>query len=232
MNLPNVLKLILTLNCSKQQNSSFGDLLIQKCDATHSLKYKYHLHSLASKSIIYVTQHNQGLKMAKGILKLRGFTLVELMITLSVAAVLMTLAAPSFTDIIKNNRLTTQYNELLASLSLARSESIKRGVNVIALSNNGASWGDGWTVFIDADDNGNVDAGEELRVQAKLSGSNTLNFARDRITYANTGLGTGIINGTFTLCDDRGDSDRKGLVVSPTGRVRHAIATDVLAACP
>jgi type IV fimbrial biogenesis protein FimT len=164
--------------------------------------------------------------------KLQGFTLIELLMTLVIAGILATLAAPSFVDVIKNNRMTTQYNDLLATLSLARSEAIKQGTNVIALSNNGTSWEDGWIIFIDADSDGTVDAGEELRVNPKLSGNNTLNFARDRITYASTGLGSGLITGTFTLCDDRGNSDRKGLVVSTTGRTRHSIAADVLAACP
>ena len=163
--------------------------------------------------------------------KIQGFTLIELMITLAIAAILASLAAPSFRDIIQNNRMTTQYNDLLASLSLARSEAIKRGENVIALSNNGTSWEDGWTIFIDADSDGTVDAGEELRVNAKLSGNNTLRFARDRVTYASSGLGSGLITGTFTLCDDRPVA--KGLVVSTTGRIRQALpAENAALVCP
>jgi len=164
--------------------------------------------------------------------KLQGFTIIELMITLAIAAILVSLAAPSFKDIIQNNRMTTQYNELLASLSVARSEAIKRGEDVIALSSNGNNWENGWTVFVDTDGDGAPSAAETIRVGATLTGNNTLRFARDRITYASSGLGSGLITGTFTLCDDRGNAEARGLVVSATGRVRHAIAADALAGCP
>lgn len=171
--------------------------------------------------------------MYQSTIKMQGFTIIELMITLVIAAILASLAAPSFKDIIQNNRMTTQYNELLASLSVARSEAIKQGEDVIALSNNGNNdWKDGWTVFIDSDGDGAPSAAETIRIAGALTGNNTLQFARDRITYASTGLGSGLITGTFTLCDDRGDPESKGLVVSATGRVRHAIAADALAACP
>ena len=174
--------------------------------------------------------------------KTRGFTLVELLITLSIAAILMAISAPSFTSIIQNNRMTTQYNELLASLSLARSESIKRDQRVIVCQSsagdscdgNASNWHSGWVVFVDNDEDNAIDGGEEIiRVQGTLSGSNTLTFgSRTRVAYASDGLAVNNSNGTFTLCDDRGDSNSKGLVVSLTGRVRHAINADAIASCP
>jgi len=175
--------------------------------------------------------------MYNGRQKMQGFTIIELMITLLLAGVLASIAAPSFRNVIQNNRMTTQYNDLLASLSLARSEAIKRGENVTACKASnpttcGGNWHNGRVIFVDNNDDGTIDAGEEIiRVYSSLSGNNTLNFPRNRVTYSSNGLATGF-TGTFTLCDDRGDSDRKGLVVSNTGRVRHAIAADVLAACP
>src|SRR3546814_19233482 len=60
-----------------------------------------------------------------------GFTLIELMVTISVLAILMMLAVPSFTSIINSNRLTAQSNEVVAALQLARMEAIKQNRRAI-----------------------------------------------------------------------------------------------------
>ena len=60
-----------------------------------------------------------------------GFTLVELIVTMAIAAIILTQAVPSFSTMISNNRLTTQTNDLVADINLARSEAIKRGLRVI-----------------------------------------------------------------------------------------------------
>ena len=66
-----------------------------------------------------------------------GLTLVEIMITLSITAILFSLAAPCFSNLIKHNRLTTQFNKLLSALSLTRDEAVKQGMDIIILSNDG-----------------------------------------------------------------------------------------------
>jgi len=114
-----------------------------------------------------------------------GFTLIELMVTLAVAVILMSLAAPSFRAIMTSTSLTSQANEFLAALNLTRSESVKRNVRVtMCKSNSGTAcvtsggWQQGWIIFVDSAAvgvEGVVNGGDEiLRVRGPLSGGNTL----------------------------------------------------------
>jgi type IV fimbrial biogenesis protein FimT len=79
-----------------------------------------------------------------------GFTLLELIVTISIAGILMALAIPSFSDMIRGSRLTTTINELVGSLNLARSEAVKRGTTVIVKAKTGTNWESGWTVELPA----------------------------------------------------------------------------------
>lgn len=87
----------------------------------------------------------------------RGVTLIELMVTIAVAAILLAAAVPSFTSLIQNNRAATQVNEFVTAVHAARGEAIKRGMPVtLCASNNqrqcnaGSTWSGGWVVFEDA----------------------------------------------------------------------------------
>jgi type IV fimbrial biogenesis protein FimT len=84
----------------------------------------------------------------------RGFTLLELMVTVTVAGVIFTLGVPSFVDLVRNNRAATNVNELLTAFSIARSEAIRRGWNItVCRSSDGVTcgddWADGWIIFRD-----------------------------------------------------------------------------------
>jgi len=139
----------------------------------------------------------------------KGFTLVELMITLSIAAILMSMAVPSFTTAIKNNRLTTQANELISSLNYARSEAIRRGASV-TLTSASANWHTGWTVT----DKDNV----VIRNHTAFDGSSSLVGSATTLTYKSTGFINGASAITFTLCDDRTAETGRAISISLTGR--------------
>ncbi len=140
-------------------------------------------------------QFNHGI--ASGVGFGRGFTLIELMMTLAVAAILITVAIPGFSTIIRDNRLVAGTNQLVTALAVARSEAVKRGSSVsVCASNNGSSctgtnWNQGWVVFADSSTAGSVDGTDTvLRVQGAInsdlsitvSSTNGNNYASFRST--------------------------------------------------
>lgn len=164
----------------------------------------------------------------------RGFTLIELMVTLAVSAVVLSFGIPGFQSVIRDNRMTTQYNQFVSALNVARSEAVKRGVGVTTCKrnaagsdcNNAGNWEDGWIIFTDINNDGAVDANETvLRVHERMNGNNTLRGTRNRITYNAQGFAIGFAD-TFKLCDSRGATHAKGLVISNSGRPRRAIDSD------
>lgn len=175
-------------------------------------------------------------RFSKNRIKQSGVTLIELLVVLAIAAILVQIALPDFSDIIKNNRSATRINELLTSLTFARSEAIKRNRPVtLCKSTNGSScqddgdiWQTGWLVFADENGNGNADAGEVLSLHGSSTEQFTLTFDQPRVTYGGLGLATAGLDGTFVLCDDRGTEKAKGLIIGPGGRPRLAVTDDDL----
>ena len=100
--------------------------------------------------------------------KLKGFTLVEIMVTLVVLAIVAVLAVPNFRNFVQSNNINASANNLMGSLSLARSEAIKRNMPVTICASSsqtgctGVDWNNGWIVFTDTPASGIVDGEDEL----------------------------------------------------------------------
>ncbi len=107
--------------------------------------------------------------------KYSGFTLVELMMTVAVIAIVAAVALPSFEDITKRNRATTIANTMLATLAYARSEAAIRSVNVQISPTDNVNWANGWQVIADTNnDNAFTAADTVLKVYGGISNHSTL----------------------------------------------------------
>lgn len=156
----------------------------------------------------------------------RGFTLIELMITVAIAAILLMVVAPSFNEAIMSNKLASFANNFVASAQLARSESIKRNSTVrLCRSADGATcaasggWEQGWIVFHDPDNNAARDPDETV-IQVQQALSHDYRFTGDSYSLAFQSSGAGVNPASLTLCRAQpspGPQERN-IVVSATGR--------------
>lgn len=161
-------------------------------------------------------------------LRQRGFTLLELISSISITAVLTTTAIPAFSGLLQRNRITTEINTFVSHLHYARSEAVKRGERVvICRSADGQNcartegWHKGWITFADNNANRELDAGESLlRVEAgEENGILITSGRRRRVVYQSTGFSPGT-NGTYTFCDPEYPDLAKAVILSNTGRPR------------
>lgn len=164
-----------------------------------------------------------------------GLSLLELMATVAVAAILATIAVPSYLTMIQNNRLTSQVNELIASLALARSEAIKGGTTVYVCSSDDQSncvddkWSDGWLVWSDEDGDGTLDTSDSvLKAFASEVDASVLSIAKNstsKVMKFRTD-GSTTTPASYLFCDERGAGHARMVTVSRVGRARVERADD------
>ena len=151
-----------------------------------------------------------------------GFTLYELLITVLIVGVILTVAIPNMQDFTRNSRMTSTANDLHAAFHLARSESSRAKTNITvcasansmtAAANCGGTWDQGYIVFVDTADG------------VMLAVANDATF----FSFASTGLGRTIVGNPsvsqIVMCDDRGNITAAGgasasrlFMITPLGR--------------
>lgn len=157
----------------------------------------------------------------------RGITMIELVLVLTIIAVLVSLASPSLGSLINRNRIVGAANELVAGINLARQTAVmKRQVTSLCPSTDGRTctgqnrWDEGWIVFLDPDRNRQPDSDSDLlRVTGRLDGLHSDSAGRKRIRYFPSGFATGT-NLTVKLCDPRYPEQSRAVIVSNSGRAR------------
>lgn len=164
---------------------------------------------------------------------LSGYSLIELLLAITVLSVLLAVSMPSFQATIESSTTNSQAKALLSTLAYARSEAVKRGEVVsICASDDGTDcdndkWADGWIVFVDANGDadgagGSVDGGDTLlRVFDSLGAGSTLSFTTDLFQYNALGFSeTGGVQ-TFLICPASGTAaNARSIQISLSGRGR------------
>ena len=168
----------------------------------------------------------------------RGFTLIELIFTTAVIAMLCAISLPALGSLTQRSRSRAANNNLITALNLARSSAVSRGSEIVLCPSadqkhcdDGIWWQQGWIVFQDLDRNGTRNGDEPILnvVQAQPGMAIASSIGRDHVTYRIDGSATGT-NLTFTLCDRRGSAHASTIVVSNSGRPRQGTATKAQAA--
>jgi type IV fimbrial biogenesis protein FimT len=145
---------------------------------------------------------------------LQGFTLIELVVTISIVAILASLAVPAFNEAMLGSKLTSLANNFVASAQLARSEAIKRNAAAtLCASSDGSTctgaWEDGWIVLA---------GGTVVYSQTKFPNGFVLSGDVTTLNFQPTGVGATAAN--LTLCRATPDigSLQRVIRVSATGR--------------
>lgn len=139
-------------------------------------------------------------------LKGAGFSLVEMLTTMSILAILLVVASPGLASLTSANTLSAAQSELAAAMMLARGEAMKRGAQVgltAAVPVPGTEFSGGWTIFVDSNGNGLYDVGETIvRQQPAYHGDVRISTAGGATTIAFNSRGFLVPSSlvTFTLC--------------------------------
>jgi type IV fimbrial biogenesis protein FimT len=169
--------------------------------------------------------------------KVTGFTLIELVVTVAIAAIVLTIGVPSFQQLIADNRITAQVNQFVTSLNIARSEAVKRNSRVrVCKSSDGATcaasgdWQQGWMVFSDLDNDGTVDTDGDANnceqtedciinvVSGPLAGSATLTSTASSVVFLSSGSISAAASFTHTILHCSGQQKRT-ISVASIGRI-------------
>lgn len=179
------------------------------CESPHNCQ-----HSIVS---VFARQPNE-----------KGMTLLEMLITLAIAAIVLTVVAPSVQTIIAKNRTTSEINELSAIIQFARFTAIDQtSTTLVCPAGNYATcttnWNEPKIVFIDSNGNGSRDSSETLLISSTgISSSNTMTGPDDPISFSDSGATNA--SASIKVCPNSNNAKlARAININAQGRVRVSI---------
>ncbi len=163
----------------------------------------------------------------------RGFTLIEMLFVVAIAAILLAIGVPELREFVADQRVRTVASDLAQEFAYARAQAIQDSRRVYIERTN-PLWKDGWRIYVDRNSNGSYDAGEEIKINLGLSGSPNLRVCSTAGDFATNVIlrpdgrivrvsAPASSDGIYVV-DDLGDGDPlnnkiRGLMFGTTGRI-------------
>ncbi len=158
----------------------------------------------------------------------KGFTLVELLVTIAIGTLLMVVAVPSFVAFQKNAQLSDAVSNLIAAINVARANAMKQGVDSYLVPNSGTNWKTGWVVYADTNWNQTYDVGTdpiilsfEALAPSVSIGTTTSSLTDGYVRFNGSGYprlkNNGFGGGRLVMSNGTRSSS---VIIDPAGRVR------------
>ena len=159
-----------------------------------------------------------------------GFTVIELLISVTVLVILLALAGPSFSSLTGSTRVSSSSSTLAADIKFARNEAVMRNVPVLVCAKNSssaacvnsASWQSGWIVCVDANDDGacdtaTSDAPNPIRMRPSAGDGVTITGPATPVRFNGTGSATQI--GFFSIAGQVAGVSARSIQITTSGYV-------------
>ena len=164
----------------------------------------------------------------------RGFTLMELIVSVSVTSIMAAIAVPNFNDFIVRMRVDNEISQLHRLLIFTRNTAINTGQKAIICPLNKTNqctsqWQNELSVFIDVNGNQQYDADENIiSFRESILPGDKLVYGkyRNKITFKPTGHLSGLANGTFRYCPQNFEEYSRGIVIARSGRLYQSSDVD------
>jgi len=164
---------------------------------------------------------------------IRGFTLIELVVVIAILGIVLIIAVPMFAGVVATVRITSEIDDLNGSISYARSEAIKQGLNVIVCPSTNSSsdtptcadqtsWATGWLVIASSGSTCSTTTGVFLRQKNAFTSTDVATYTprtagNNYICFSRYGVANSDYTGLFVLAQSDGVSSKRCLSLSTTG---------------
>lgn len=155
--------------------------------------------------------------------RIMGFTLIELMIAISVMVILIFSGVPSFIQFLRDSSTAAHTNSMVSAINLARTEAVRRGAEVRLTAqsdvNGVLSWNNGWVVWVDSDEDYIASESEVIRYFSDVTSGANFSSASNEIIFNSQGELDGVNSYVITFTPDGcHNNERRVITISNTGR--------------